>query len=149
VRLLAASSTVETPVVLIVHPHADTREMCREYLRQSGWSVLEAADGESALQFIAHVDVVVTELRLDGALDGTKLIRRIRQEQVADMPIIVMTAHVFPSDRQDARAAGCDAFLSIPCPPERLALEIRRVLEVRARRKRSPTAAARRDGSGQ
>lgn len=134
--------------MLLVHPHADTREMCREHLRQSGWSVLEAADGEKALQFMAHVDVVVTELRLDGALDGTKLIRRIRQErQSADTPIIVMTGRVFPSDRHDARAAGCDAFLSIPCPLDRLTLEIRRVLAARGRRKRPPAETASADGS--
>jgi CheY-like chemotaxis protein len=131
---------VETPVVLVVNPHADTREMCSEYLRDFGWSVLQAADGDQALQFMADVDVLVTELRLNGVLDGTELIRRFRHgHRWADMPIIVMTAHVFPSDCQDAGAAGCDAFLSIPCPLERLALEIRRVLAARGSRKR-PTS---------
>jgi CheY-like chemotaxis protein len=106
--------------------------MCAEYLRYTGWSVLEAADGAHAWHVVPQADVIVTGLCLGGAVDGTTLIARVRRDwRLRHLPIIVMTACVSPLDRQRAEAAGCDAFLSMPCSPELLVREIRRLLKAR------------------
>jgi CheY-like chemotaxis protein len=71
----------------------------------------------------------LTGLLLPGPIDGIALIARLKRDsQTTQIPIIVLTACAWNSERERAAAAGCDLFLSKPCPARTLLREIRRLL---------------------
>lgn len=121
--------------VLIVESHADTSDMYAEFLRHHGMRVRSVGNATDALAAMSNVDVLVTEIMLPGAMDGTELVARLRRAQrTRNTPIVVVSGCVFPLDRQRARDAGCDVFLPKPCLPDSLLQEVRR----QARRSRLP-----------
>jgi CheY-like chemotaxis protein len=84
---------------------------------------------DDGLSHASDADVIVTGMWAPGSFDGVELVRRVRQtDRTTHTPIIVLlTGCAFESDRQRARAAGCDLFLPKHCPPEALVSEIRAV----------------------
>jgi two-component system, cell cycle response regulator DivK len=125
------------PLVLLVEPFADDRDMYSEYLRVRGFAVDACAGADTAFDRAAAADAIVTAIRLHGPYDGVEFVRRLRADRRTEAtPIIVLTASTFTDDRQRAYAAGCDAFLLKPCLPDTLANEIRRVVRS-ARRSRA------------
>jgi CheY-like chemotaxis protein len=114
----------------VVDDFADNREMYALYLRHTGYQVEEAADGHEALQkaFSARPDLIVMDLSLP-SLDGWEATRRLKADpRTRDVPVIALTGHALDGQSEDATAAGCDAFVTKPCEPKRLEVEIRRVL---------------------
>jgi CheY-like chemotaxis protein len=135
----ASSMNNPTPLALLVDRDQDTRRMYSEYLRLSGCAVEEAEDGREALaKAIAHnPNVIVTETRLPG-INGFDLCRLLHSDAATRaIPIVFVTADAFRQDLDRARLAGADAVLVKPCLPERLLIELRRVMstseEVRER----------------
>jgi|SRR5580700_3853043 two-component system cell cycle response regulator DivK len=125
-------------VVLLVESHEDTRTMYAEYLRGCGFTVMTADSTDEGLRCASDADVIVTEIRVHGSFDGVELVGRLRDAGETKLtPIVVLTACVFESDRQRARAAGCNVFLSKPCLPEQLISEICEV-DATARRRLPP-----------
>jgi CheY-like chemotaxis protein len=88
--------------ILVVDDDADTRFILRLLLEPAGHEVVEAADGEAALNFIkpdSLPDVITTDLAMP-ILNGEGLIARLRSEpRTASIPIVVVTA-----SREAARA---------------------------------------------
>jgi two-component system, cell cycle response regulator DivK len=106
--------------------------MYSEYLRLHQCRVVEIGNTERALRVAPMADVVVTGIRVRGPFDGLELVRRLRaDERTRTKPIIVLTACAFDSDRESARQAGSDVFLSKPCLPDTLVTEIGGVLRRR------------------
>jgi two-component system cell cycle response regulator DivK len=130
--MTTAASRGERPAVLLVEPDDDGREMYAEYLRLMGFHVHVVDRTDDALGIAGHADVIVTGLQVRGSFDGVELIRRVRTDEQANRkPIVVLTACAFETDKARSFAAGCDTFLSKPCPPETLVSEIRRVVSLR------------------
>ena len=118
-----------TPTVLLVQDSSDDREMYAAYFRLQHLRTVAAGDTADALALAHTTDVIVTGIQVPGPFDGVELVRRLRQmDATQDTPIIVLTACVTKRDKQHAVAAGCDAFLPKPCPPDQLLSEIRRML---------------------
>jgi CheY-like chemotaxis protein len=116
--------------VLVVDDYADNRQMYAKYLRFKGLRVTEAADGREALDraLEGQPDAIVMDLSLPG-IDGWEATRELKADpRTRDVPIVVVTGHALGGAAQSARAAGCDAFLTKPCAPDRLLEEIQRVL---------------------
>jgi two-component system cell cycle response regulator DivK len=129
------------PTVMLVASIQDDREMYAEYLQASDFTVIEVDHTADALKRATDADVLVTDVRVDGPSDGLELIRRLhRGAGTKHIPIIVLTACAFATDRQRAERAGCDAFLPKPCLPEVLLVEIRRVLRGPSERGRTADA---------
>jgi two-component system, cell cycle response regulator DivK len=117
------------PVVLLVEDYRDDREMYADYLRGHGFHVVATENASQAFALAHTAHVVVTDIRVAGAFDGIKLLRRLRSsERTLQIPVIVVTASVTERERQRATDAGCTSFLPKPCLPESLAAEIQRVL---------------------
>jgi two-component system, cell cycle response regulator DivK len=99
------------------------------YLRVQGFDPIVMDDPDEALRQAAHVDLIVTGIRLRASNDGLALIQRLRQSDATRAtPIIVLTACAFDEDRARAFAAGCDTFLVKPCTPEALLIEVHRLM---------------------
>ena len=121
----------DRPRVLLVDDYRDAREMYSEYLEFSGFDVVEAANGMEALQRAVESapDIVLMDLSLP-VMDGWEATRRLKQdERTAQIPVVALTGHALAGVSEDAKQAGCDAFVTKPCLPEDLVKEIRRVLE--------------------
>lgn len=112
-------ATGEGERVLVVDDEAFILEMTREALRDAGYRVLTASDGEEALQMVedAEVDVVVTDLRMPN-MDGFDLIRRLR---AWDPNLSIVAASGVADGRTDeALNAGAQSFLAKPFSAETL-----------------------------
>ena len=117
--------------VLIVDDYDDNRELYAEYLAWHGYRTLQAADGHQALAAAieGRPDAVLMDLSLPG-LDGWETTRRLKADpRTQETRVLALTGHALDGSARDALAAGCDAFLTKPCPPDLLLERLRELLE--------------------
>jgi DNA-binding response OmpR family regulator len=117
--------------VLIADDDADVRELVEFKLRQSGWDVSTARDGEEALaQLIASPpDVAVLDIMMP-KLSGLDLCREIRQRPgVDDIPILLLTAKAQEADVERGFALGADDYVVKPFSPRELAGRLDALME--------------------
>ncbi|HEY7063369.1 MAG TPA: response regulator transcription factor [Chloroflexota bacterium] len=107
-------------------------------LRASGYRVLTAADGQTALDLTAgeRPDLVLLDVGLP-VLNGLEVCRRIRE--FSTVPIVMLTAKAAEADKVAGLDAGADDYLPKPFGPPELMARVRAVLR-RARYAESPTA---------
>lgn len=113
--------------VLVVDDEAKLRRLIRDYLERDGYTVLEAADGERALELAAHAhpDLVILDLGLPG-LSGQEVARSLRQ--TGDVAIVILTAHAQEADRVAGLRAGADDYVVKPFSPRELIARVEAVL---------------------
>ena len=119
------------PLILVVDDYQDAREMYAEYLQFSGFRVAEARNGNEALQqaFSLKPDLILMDLSLPG-MDGWEATRRLKADAATQhIPIVALTGHALAGASEGARRAGCDSFVTKPCLPDDLVVEVRRMLE--------------------
>jgi len=124
-------SKTSKPRVLVVDDYPDAREMYSEYLEYSGYEVIQAANGVEALQRAIDEtpDIILMDLSLP-VMDGWEATRRLKADaRTAGIPVVALTGHALAGISEGARQAGCDAFVTKPCLPEDLVVEIKRVLD--------------------
>ena len=120
----------DAATILIVDDYPDALDVWDLYLRASGFEVLRAEDGESALQTACdHLpDLVVMDLELPG-LSGIQVAAALRERAATKhIPLIASTGHSLPAKLEEARRAGFDLVLIKPCDPAELVDQIRRHL---------------------
>src|SRR3954467_13698038 len=105
---------VALSTVLVVEPHDDTRDMLMEFFRSEGLEVLTATTTDDALPLADGADVVVTALNFGGRILGVEFVRALRRRGCVGQ-IVAYTTCTLPRVEQEARAAGCDAFVVKPC----------------------------------
>src|SRR3954447_16970411 len=113
--------------ILYVEDNDDNIYMLRTRLTRAGYTVVIATDGAQGVAMAAseRPDLVLLDLSLP-VLDGWEAARRIKAApETRAIPIIALTAHVMPGDREKALAAGCDDFDTKPVELERLLGKIR------------------------
>ena len=119
-----------TPLILVVDDYQDAREMYAEYLQFSGFRVAEARNGNEAVEraFALKPDLILMDLSLPG-MDGWEATRRLKADEATkDIPIVALTGHALAGASEGARKAGCDSFVTKPCLPDDLVVEVRRML---------------------
>jgi two-component system cell cycle response regulator DivK len=103
------------------------------YLRFVGLEVDEATNGEDAVAraLTRRPDVIVMDISMP-TMDGCTAVSLLRADpRTASVPVIALTGYIGKDREQQARAAGCDAYLLKPCLPDALEAEIHRQLEHR------------------
>jgi len=123
--------------ILVVDDEPHIVELVRDYLKQAGYRVIAAGDGQTALTLARRdrPDLVILDLMLPGGVDGLDVCRRLRQDPAsAQVPIIMLTARVEEVDRLIGLELGADDYVAKPFSPRELVARVRAVL----RRTREP-----------
>src|SRR6185503_16874109 len=103
--------------------------LCRR-LERRGYTVLSAEDGEQAVAIGQTLlpDLILMDLGLPG-IDGWEATRRLKaREATRRIPLIVLSAHAMPNDREMALAAGGDDFDTKPVQFDQLLAKIETLL---------------------
>jgi CheY-like chemotaxis protein len=130
---MAGAETAGRPVVMLVEDYRDTREMMRYMLERSGCRVVEASNGQEAIELSqqGELDLVLMDLNMP-VLDGFTATLRIREyERTRDVPVVALTAFDTAEFRAAAGAVGCCDFVVKPLEPEHLTALITRLLPAR------------------
>ena len=132
----------EAPTVLVVDDDPAARRLVAIWLQERGFAVHDAHDGESGLREAARLrpDVVLLDWRLPDE-DGPSVCRRLA-ESVPRPAIVMLTGLDDPRDRDAARRAGADDFLTKGLDPDTLAQRILDVIARSARFTRTTSAPA-------
>lgn len=113
--------------VLYVEDNDDNVYVVKNRLTRAGFTVLIATDGEQgvAMADTERPQLILMDLSLP-VLDGWEAVRRIKAApQSRHIPVIALTAHAMPGDREKAMAAGCDDFETKPVDLNRLVEKMR------------------------
>jgi two-component system cell cycle response regulator DivK len=115
--------------ILVVEDHEDNRQILRDLLSAAGYEMIEAHDGEQALEkVVVRPDLILMDIQLPG-IDGYEVTRRIKADPaLAAIPIIAVTSYALTGDDAKARAAGCDDYVAKPFSPRQLLAKIREYL---------------------
>ena len=119
-----------SPLILVVDDYQDAREMYAEYLQFSGFRVAEARNGNEAIEqaFKLRPDLILMDLSLPG-MDGWEATRQLKSDdRTKNIPVVALTGHALAGASDGARKAGCDSFVTKPCLPDDLVVEVRRML---------------------
>ena len=123
-------TTEHGPLILVVDDYQDAREMYAEYLQYSGFRVAEARNGNEAVAQARSLkpDLILMDLSLPG-MDGWEATRVLKaDDETRHIPIVALTGHALAGASEGARKAGCDSFVTKPCLPDDLVVEVRRML---------------------
>jgi CheY-like chemotaxis protein len=115
------------PTVLVVEDEILIRMLVSESLRHAGCEVVEAATAEEALEVLSAThgpDVLVTDVRMPGALDGLELASRVRKARPG-LKVVITSGHA-PAQNT---AGLADAFLAKPFALEHLVGRVRALVE--------------------
>lgn len=108
--------------ILVVEDNPITRRLLRITMESGGYTVIEAPDGKTALDFIAsHRPALVLQDLLLPDMDGFDLIRRLRElPGLAAVPVVAMSGFMPKQDENRIATAGFNGFLVKPIEPSRL-----------------------------
>ncbi len=116
--------------ILVVDDEQRMRKLIKDFLKAKGYSILEAEDGEKALEVFAENKNKITLILLDvmmPKLDGWSVLRQIRQE--SKVPIIMLTARGEEQDELFGFELGVDEYIAKPFSPKILVARVEAILK--------------------
>ena len=116
--------------VLIVDDELRMRKLIKDFLSAKGYSILEAEDGEKALEVFENNKNKISLILLDvmmPKLDGWSVLRQIRQD--SKVPIIMLTARGEEQDELFGFELGVDEYISKPFSPKILVARVEAILK--------------------
>jgi len=123
----AVEENLGTMRILIVDDDRPSLKMTAFLLREEGYTVFTADNGQDALRMIEekNPDLLVLDVMMPG-MDGLEVTRRIRRS--TNLPIIILSAKGETSDRVTGLDVGADDYLAKPFEPSELLARVRAVL---------------------
>ena len=116
--------------VLIVDDESRMRKLIKDFLAQKGYGILEASDGEEALQVFEENQNKINLILLDvmmPKLDGWSVLRQIRQS--SKVPITMLTSRGEEQDELFGFELGVDEYISKPFSPKILVARVEAILK--------------------
>jgi two-component system, chemotaxis family, chemotaxis protein CheY len=116
--------------ILAVDDSASVREVVKYTLEKAGYQLLQAVDGQDALNKVdgKTIHLVLTDLNMP-RIDGIELIRRMRaMAQYKYLPIVLVTTESQAQKKEEARKAGATGWIVKPFTPEQLLAVVNKVL---------------------
>ena len=121
-----------TPIkILVVDDNRDNRELVVKVLKGRGYEMVEAIDGEDALQKAQEErpSLILMDISLP-KIDGYEVTRRLKiHEEYRDIPVVALTAHVMKGDKERAIEAGCVGYIPKPIDVHELPEQIKHYLD--------------------
>lgn len=119
---------METLKILVVDDEARMRKLVKDFLTVKGFSVLEAADGEEAVDvFFNQKDIALVLLDvMMPKMDGWEVLKTIRK--FSNVPIIMLTARGEERDELQGFGLGVDEYISKPFSPKILVARVEAIL---------------------
>lgn len=113
--------------LLLVEDNELNREIAVELLTESGFEVETAEDGSYAVEIMEHAepgyyDLILMDVQMPimNGYDATKAIRKLDNPELANIPIVAMTANAFDEDKKNALDSGMNAHVAKPINVENL-----------------------------
>jgi two-component system cell cycle response regulator DivK len=116
--------------ILVVDDNQVSRELIREVLNSPDQVVLEAENGEEALEMILaeRPDIVLLDIQIP-AFDGFEVLRRLRSDPRFDkLPVIALSAYAMQRDYEKALKLGFDDYITKPIDISALRARIEQIL---------------------
>ena len=101
--------------ILVVEDNPKNLKLVRDVLTHFGYEVIEATSGEAGVR-LAHEsspDLILMDLQLPG-IDGAEALRRIRDGDHRQVPVVAVTAFAMNDDRERAFESGFDGYVEKP-----------------------------------
>ena len=102
--------------ILIVEDNMDTYELVRFILEKNGYDTFLAMNGRDGVNAASKQkpDLIIMDLAMP-EMDGWTATRLIKKDMLtSSIPLIALTAHALPGDRQRAMDSGCDEYITKP-----------------------------------
>lgn len=117
--------------ILIVEDNQDSRELVVKILKNNGYEMIEAADGEEALEkatnYKPHLILMDISIpKIDG-YEVTKILKD--QDEFKHIPIVALTAHAMKGDRENFISFGFEGYISKPINIHDLPIQVRSYLK--------------------
>ena len=117
--------------ILVVDDESRIRKLIKDFLRQENYAVLEAEDGEDALNVFEQnknkIDLIILDVMMP-KFDGWSVLRKIRQDNT-QIPIIMLTARAEEQDELFGFELGVDEYITKPFSPKILVARVNTVLK--------------------
>jgi two-component system chemotaxis response regulator CheY len=117
--------------VLVVDDSETVRQVLQLTLSNAGFDVIEAEDGDDALNKLSSapvVDMLITDLNMPN-MDGLELIKKIREDKKHRFtPIVMLTTESSEEKKRAGREAGASGWIVKPFKPEQLLKVVKMVL---------------------
>jgi len=115
-----ANKTNQRPSILVVDDSVFMRKRIRQSLEQEDYTLVEAANGVSALDEIGRrkFDCILTDLLMPD-MDGFELLAELRRRHLST-PVLVVTADIQKATRERCEELGAKDIIQKPVPPDRL-----------------------------
>lgn len=120
--------------ILTVDDSPTMRKMIEMTVKTGGYDVVEAADGQAALELLKNcsVDLVISDINMPN-LNGIDLTRQLRANpKFAKTPIILLTTESDPEKKQEGKAAGATGWIVKPFKQDQLLAVVAKVLPAAA-----------------
>ncbi len=117
--------------VLVVDDELRMRKLIKDFLIKKEYDILEASDGEEALDIYRENKNKINLILLDvmmPKLDGWSVLRQVRQEDVL-LPIIMLTARAEEQDELFGFELGVDEYITKPFSPKILVARVEAILK--------------------
>jgi two-component system alkaline phosphatase synthesis response regulator PhoP len=117
--------------ILIAEDSATMRRLVAARLEADGYEVVEATDGEQALDLArsARPDLLILD-KVMPKLDGFEVVRALREDPATNaVPIVMLTGRTNEEDVLGGLGLGVDEYMSKPFSPRELSARVRRTLE--------------------
>ncbi len=117
--------------ILVVDDNQDNRDLTQILLEFEGFEVRTVVDAAQALSVLGeyHPELILMDVQLPG-MDGLELTRRLRQDpSMQDVSIVALTAYAMAAEKENARAAGCDGYITKPINTRTFTSAVRQYLD--------------------
>ena len=119
--------------ILVVDDNQDSRELVVKVLKNKGYEMVEAVDGEEAVEraVAEKPDLILLDISIP-KLNGYEVARILKnREEFKDIPIVALTAHAMKGDRMKALEAGCEGYITKPINVRELPAQVKSFIKGR------------------
>ena len=119
-----------TKLIMTADDSASVRQMVAFTIKQNGYEVIEAVDGQDALAKLSNqkVDMLLTDLNMPN-LDGIGLIKGVRSNGPNKfIPIVMLTTESQDTKKSEGKAAGASGWIVKPFKPDQLVAVIKKLM---------------------